>query len=361
MPRLYGRDWSRTELLRYVGEMGQVAGIRAARLEGGRADGVRVLDVDAGDGLRFSILPDRCMDMPTLEYRGVPLVWRSRNGIVAPHYFQHEGAEWLRTFAGGLLATCGLRQVGQPSEDEGEKLGLHGRIGNIPAEDVRWGADWHGDDYELWAEGTMRETVVFGEDLRLWRRISVRAGERTIRVFDRVENLGSEPSPLMLLYHVNVGFPVLGPDARLIVADRTVEPKDEVSWAGLQDHTRYVAPQRGWAEQNYWHDVKTDAEGWCRAAVANDALPVGPGVSGLGLALRWRHDQLWDLVQWKQMGVGDYVGAIEPGNCHTLGRAKERELGTLEHIAPGEVRTFDVEFSVLVGDEIASFERSLPR
>ncbi len=357
MPRLYGRDWTRQELLRHVGDMQQVAGIRAMHLEGGRAAGTHALEVNAGDGLRFTVLPDRCLDIPALEYRGVPLVWAARNGIVAPEYYNPRGVEWLRSFFGGLLTTCGLRQVGSPCVDAGEELGQHGRISSTPAEDVGTAATWDGDTYHLRIWGTMRETSVFGEDLRLTRSLTIAAGERTIKLYDRVENLGSQPSPLMILYHVNAGFPLLGPEARLIVADRKVEPRDARASEGLADSQRFGPPQRDWSEQVYWHDVLPDAAGFCQAAIVNEALDL-PFARGLGLAVRWRRDQLWNLVQWKQLGEGDYVAAIEPANCHTLGRAKERELGTLEYIAPGEVREFDLEFSVLVGrEEIMAFEK----
>jgi hypothetical protein len=357
MATLYGR---RAELLRRVGDIHQVAGVRDTWLQGGRAAGVRAVELNAGDGFRFTVLPDRCLDIPHLEYRGVPIAWFSRNGIVAPTYFDSRGSEWLRSYAGGLFTTCGLRQVGQPCVDEGEELGLHGRIGNAPAEDVAIAESWEGDDLVLAVSGTMRETTVFHEDLRLTRAITTRVGERTLRLRDRVENRGSARSPFMLLYHANIGFPVLGEGARLIVADRKVQPKDDHSRAHLAEHATFGPPDPTWVEHNFWHDVQPDTAGVCAAAIVNERLTL-PFGQGLGLAIHWRRDQLWNLVQWKQLGVGDYVAAIEPANCHTLGRRAERELGTLEYLAPGEVRDFEVTFSVLVGaEEIRVFESSLP-
>jgi hypothetical protein len=361
MPSLFGRYWTRAELARHVGDMAQIASIRPVRLEGGRASGVHALDFVCGDGLRFTLLPDLCMDIPHLEYRGVPLVWSSRNGIVGPAYFRPEGSEWLRSFFGGLLTTCGLTQVGQPCDDSGERLGLHGRIGSTPAEQVAYSASWDGDEYVLSASGVMRETKIFGADLHLSRRIWAYAGSRTIHLHDHVENLGSQSSPFMILYHCNAGFPLLQEGSRLLVSDLDVRPKDDRSRDGLPEHVHYGPPRRGYEELNFWHDVRLDADGHCQAAIVNEALQL-PFARGLGLAVRWRKDQLWNLVQWKMEGEGDYVTAIEPANCHTLGRCAERDLGTLEHIAPGEVREFDVEFSVLVGiQEIAAFEQSLPR
>jgi hypothetical protein len=321
---------------------------------------VRAVEVNGGDGFRYTVLPDRCLDIAYLEYRGVPLTWRSRNGIVAPAYFDPEGREWLRSFAGGLFTTCGLRQVGQPCVDSGEVLGLHGRIANTPAEDVAVKESWVGDDYVLDISGAMRETRIFNEDLRLTRTITTRVGERRISLHDRVENRGSVRSPFMLLYHTSIGFPLLDEYARLVVADREVKPKDDHSRAHLAECKTYGPPDPHWLEHNFWHDVQPDREGICAAAIVNERLAM-PFGQGLGLAIHWRRDQLWNLVHWKQLGVGDYVTAIEPANCHTLGRRPERELGTLEYLAPGEVRDFEVTFSVLVGlDELHAFEASLP-
>jgi hypothetical protein len=360
MPFLYGRRWTRAELLAAVGDMAQVAGIREGRLAGGRAEGVRALDFNCGDGFRFTVLPDRCMDIPFAEYSGAPLAWLSRTGIVAPQYYDPVGEGWLRTFFGGLLTTCGLRQVGAPCVDEGEALGMHGRISTTPAENLAVESGWEGDEYLLRARGVMREATVYGEDLRLSREITAWAGGRSLLVRDRVENRGANASPLMILYHVNIGFPLLGPDSRLLVASRDVQPKDERSARNIGSHREFAAPTPGWREENWWHDVQPDDDGVCVAAIVNETLRVAAGM-GLGLALRWRRDQLNTLVQWKQLGHGDYTVAIEPANCHTLGRAWERENGSLQMIEPGETREFEVEFRALAGaDEIGAFEERLP-
>lgn len=361
MAHLFGRTWTRDELLASVGRMEQVAGIRTVRLEGGKAQDVRAFDVNCGDGLRFTVLPDLCMDIPHLEYRGVPLTWYSRNGVVGPQFYEPWSSEWLRSFFGGLVTTCGLTQVGQPCDDDGEHLPLHGRIGNTPAEDVAAETFWDGNEYGMRMTGTVRESRVFRDDLTLRREITTWAGSRTVRLSDTVRNDGNKTSPFMLLYHCNTGFPLLGPDARLLSSDISVEPKDERSRQYLPEYRRYRAPQPEWEELNYWHDIRPDAKGWCQVALVNEALEL-PFGQGIGLAIRWRKDQLWNLVQWKQLAYGDYVAALEPANCHTLGRCKERELGTLEHIEPGEVRRFEVEFSVLVGQaEITACEAALPQ
>ena len=47
-----------------------------------------------------------------------------------------------------------------------------------------------------------------------------------------------------------------------------------------------------------------------------------------------------------------YLTGLEPANCGILGRAEERQAGTLESLAPGEKRAFDVTIRVGLGAEV---------
>ena len=53
MPRLFGRDYTRDEFLRHVGQASQVGGVREYRIQDGPADGIHAADVYTGSGLRF--------------------------------------------------------------------------------------------------------------------------------------------------------------------------------------------------------------------------------------------------------------------------------------------------------------------
>jgi hypothetical protein len=50
---------------------------------------------------------------------------------------------------------------------------------------------------------------VDGENLVLERRIEVEVGTDTVNFHDRVRNLGFYPTPHALLYHINLGWPVV--------------------------------------------------------------------------------------------------------------------------------------------------------
>lgn len=344
MAELFGRTWTRDELRQRIGDLSQLGGIRESVLQGGRAAGVRVLDVSTGSGLQFTVAVDRCLDIAAASYQGASLCWHGQAGVVHPAYYEPHGIGWLWNFFGGLLTTCGLTQVGSPNVDEGEELGQHGRIANAPAEDVRWGSDWEGDELTFWIAGTMREARLFGPDLRLHRRISTRLGARTLRIENTVENVGFTRSPLMVLFHCNMGYPLLDDGAELLIRDEQVRPRDDAAKAGLDEWGSFPGPQPGFAEQVFYHTPKAGADGRCLAAFVNRRFGGG---RGLGLALRWRAAELPNFGEWKMVGQGAYVVGMEPANCHVEGRHAAREDGSLRFLEPGERQQFDLEFSVL--------------
>ncbi|MFN2459888.1 MAG: aldose 1-epimerase family protein [Candidatus Velthaea sp.] len=359
MPALFGREWSRAELERRTGRLDQVAGIDPHELIDGRGRGARALHVRAGGGLAFWSIADRALDIAGAEYRGAPLCWRSRNGVAAPAFAEHAGDGFLRTFFGGLLTTCGLGNFGPAGSDAWGTFGLHGRINTTPAEDVRTAVRWDGEECALEVHGTMRETAVFGEDLRLERTLRTFVGSRRIDVHDRVTNAGSERRPHMLLYHCNGGFPILNEHATLHVSESGVRPRDAEAARGLTEWNRGGAPQPEFAEQVFVHEPVA-----CRDGRATAVLAPGDDAAGLpALAVRFDPTQLPAMFSWRMLGAGTYVMGIEPANCPTIeGRVAAASAGTLPFLEPGETRRYDLSFEVLPApDDVAAALAGFPR
>lgn len=348
MVQLYGRQWTREELSRYVGSSPQCGGVRAVEVADGMGRGVRIAEFDTGSGFRFDVMIDRAMDIGIASYQGIPLAWNSNNGPRHPAYYDRDGEQWLRNFLGGLMCTCGMTYVGAPCVDEGEALGLHGRVSNLPAGNVWVDSGWRGDELELWARGKVRESALYGENLLLTRRVSANLGENKLTIRDTVANEGFQRTPHMMLYHCNFGFPLLDRGTELVAPSSRVAPRDEVAAPDTATHHLYAGPTEGYREQCYYHDMATDAEGFVTALLVNRALLDG---QGLGAYVRYRKAELPRFIQWKQVAVGTYVTGLEPANCYVEGRDVDRKRGILQYLEPGEQREYVVELGVVTGRE----------
>lgn len=347
--KIFGKEISRQELQQKTGDISQLGGVKSYELNDGVSKGVRAVDIKSPCGLDFTVLSGRGMDISNLSYKSVPIVWRSATRETSPVYYESRGLEWLRTFYGGLLTTCVLTTMGPPSEDNGEELGLHGRIANIDAEKVLADGCWEGDHYKMWIQGKVREARVFGDKLELSRKITTWMDEPKIIIEDTVENIGYNKSPLMVLYHVNIGYPVVDNGAELLEAKTKVIPRDdEEAKKGFDDYNKFSEPIRGFKEQCYFHDIEADEDGNSNIAIVNKDFNDGEGI---GAWMKFNKDNLPMLTQWKQMGMGEYVCRIEPCNSPVGGRAAEREKGTLKFIKPGEKVSFKLEFNILKSNE----------
>lgn len=340
MTDLFGKQLTWDELSRRVGDMSQLAGAQASELSDGGARGSRVIRLYNGAGLDFDVLAERGMGIGRLTYKGVPLAWLSSVGFSHPSYLESHTLAWLRNWPGGFLTPCGLTQVGSPCQDGNESLGIHGRLANLPAHSLNWGGHWYEDQYIVWAEGSLQETAVFGENLNLRRRIWTTLGEPRFWIEDRVENHGFEPTPHMFLQHINLGFPLVDSTTRLELPQHQTTPRDEPARAGLASYDRFDVPIHSYQEQVFYHDLNQDEHGYVEVKLVNPAFDGG---KGLGVYLRYALAEYPVLVEWKMMGEGLYVVGLEPANCHVEGRCKERERGSLVMLQPQEVRTYRLE------------------
>jgi hypothetical protein len=346
---LWGRQWSRAELLARVGRLEQVAGVRLIEGGDGAERGVRLLRVTSGAGFEFEILVDRGFDVGGAWLGGRPLAWASPVGVTGPWYHEPGGIGWFRGFPGGLVSTCGLDHtlLGGPDDSTvfnyphraTETYGLHGRYTGLPARLGGYGVRWDGDDAVLWAEGEVLQAALFGEQLMLHRRVEADLGGTSLRITDTVTNIGPTACPHMLLYHCNVGFPVVSEDAELVYP---AGPGTCVSADCSPDYTRLAGPRADFVEECYEHDMRAGPGGLVEAAVVNPAL-------GLGVFQRYDGAALPHHITWRQLGTVAYVVAMEPSTNRDAGRFDARARGELIQLAPGETRNYRLEVGALDG------------
>jgi hypothetical protein len=321
--------------------MNQLASVTQVTEDAGPARGARRVLVRNGE-LCFDVHPDRGLDITRLSYRGIPLTWLSPAGVAAPWAATAGTAEWLRTFAGGLVTTCGLDSFGSASEDAGEVFPLHGRAGSLQAEELACAGSWHGaESYELTVTGALRQAQLFGEYLLLRRRITTWLGSRALTVEDTVTNEGFRSQPHMLLYHVNLGWPLLDAGSVLHIPTRRVIARDAAAAAGVKSWNTFSRPDVQFAEQVFRHELEAAPDGTVEVRLTNQRI-------ALGVALRFSTQHLPHLFEWKMLGAGTYVLGLEPANCPVIeGRATARERGELPLLEPGESRVYSLTFEVV--------------
>jgi hypothetical protein len=338
MPLLHGRETSLAELAAFTGAPSAHAGIRRLEASDGAERGLRVLEVTSGGGLVFEVLPDRAFDLGRASYRGVPFAWASATGQRPPGLADAEGEDGLgllRAYS-GLMTTCGLDHFGGPVRADGRHFAyprraeiaqpLHGRLTHQPGKVTALREDWTAG--ELVIEGEVTQAAVYAEHLVLQRRISVPIGGATIRIEDRVINRGFVEQPVMLLYHVNFGWPLLAPGAR--IAGTVGEPVwSSHGGAGSVRWTDVAAPTHPFVEQVWQHAPKPGADGFHRISLDNPAL-------GFGVEVSARAATLPNLLQWQAYSSGLYALGVEPATHGVDPRGADVVL------APGEARAFEV-------------------
>jgi hypothetical protein len=312
----------------------QLAAAVSSTVAVGPARGCRALDLRVAGGIDVRILPDRGFDIGQAWFRGVPLAWISGVGESAP-LSQPTREAWREAFGGGLVTTCGLRNVGSPSEGHG----LHGRFSHLPASDVRVNRAVEEGDLVLTARAVIDEVDEGGAHLRVERTVRTRTGQGRLELSDVTVNLGGAAEPAPILYHVNVGVPLFDQGARLEVDSIEVLPRDADAERGLGSWMDPGLPEDGASEMVFEHRVRPDESGWGRAALTN-------GAAGLRLVLRWRQAELPRFHQWVHRGRGMYVVGLEPANCSVRGRAADRAKGELTVLDPGVRRATDIRVTV---------------
>lgn len=329
---------------------------------GGLSQGVDVIHVDSGK-LKMSILPTRGMGLwqGKLDVDGEPfdIGWNSPvKNPVHPAFVELEannGLGFLRGF-GELLCRCGLASNGPPGLDEetGQSLTLHGRIANIPAHFVSVKVDQTGPG-EIVVRGIVEESSLFGARLRLETEYVFPVGENDFLVRDTLTNIGGKPSEFELLYHINLGHPLLEAGSTIAVPIEEMAPRDPRAVEGLEHWNKFSAPQGDFTEQCYFFKPLADSQGKTSILLKNRN-------STRGLGLKYSVENLPYFTLWKNtQAIEDgYVTGLEPAVNFPNNLSYERQQNRVPVLKPGESYRIELELSILANtSEISSFEETI--
>ena len=316
----------------YLGHESQLYGIEEHRLIGGKGDGMRLFQIHNGKGLDLTVSPDRNGDITRLRYKGMNMSYLSPSGYVAPAYYDSLGTNWLSSFTAGFLTTCGLNNVGTPNTDQGEVLPLHGSIANLPADYSYWAIEESENGTCLVVHSETKDETLFGRKLRLSREIKVSTDQNEFCIRDTIVNTGDKIEPYEILYHMNMGYPLLDEDSVIEIPSVEVRPRNDRAAKEIARWMHMQKPTAGYEECCYYHKFE-DKTG--RAKIYQPKL-------GCSLEITFDAEKLDGFVEWKMMGVRDYVLGLECGNCYPDGRDVMRKEGMLKFLSPGQSQAYEV-------------------
>lgn len=321
---------------------------RHGRFLGGASDQVEVIEVDTG-AVRVIILPTRGMSIWKMEKDGVTFSWNSPiSGPVHPSQvpvFDPNGIGWLEGFD-ELLVRCGLESNGAPEHDASGQLvyPLHGRIGNLPATSLSIEYDEASGRLEV--IGEVIESRLFIKRLRLRSRIRFQAGGSEVALLDDVTNDLSQPTTMQLLYHINVGDPILHEGSVLEAPIDSLAPKDARSADEIKQWNQYGPPQAGYAERVYFAELCSDESSETSVMLRSQAADRGLGVS-------FNTNGLPRFVLWKNTAAENdgYVTGLEPATNFPNQRSYETTQGRVVELQPGQTTAFRVTLQPLTSPE----------
>lgn len=335
---------SKRELEAYCGDLTQKFGIRRCVLQEGKAKGIGSYQIWNGQGLRMTVLPDKCFAIPELSFGNVNVGFISKTGICAPEFYQEEGTRgFLRNFEAGFLTTCGLTYMGTPVTVNGQKNGLHGGLSNTPAEHTYARIVWENEKPWIEFGGRAREGYLFGPNMEIRRNFRISTETNKMWIHDEVENKDFERNPLMLLYHFNFGYPMLDESCKIYTNMNQIEVRDMVSEKGLDKIDEFQRPEAGYEEEVFFR--RADNPGGRDGYVLLHNVHLN-----LAVILRFNPQQLPTLNHWRSPRSGDYAMGLEPGTAHVGGYIRAQEDGTLQYMEAGETRRFDLEVEWIDGE-----------
>lgn len=328
----------------YIGNPLQIKGVEQYVLQNGKGNGMHFLNIRNGLGLEIWISLDRAGDVSRVNFKGDNIGYFAPCGYVAPQYYDNRGTGFLKSFTAGFFTTCGLSAVGSPCIDDGEELPLHGTISHIPSEICAI----EETEKELIIKLRIRDTVLFGRKLVMNRVYTISYTENVFTVNDTVTNEADTQSPYMIMYHCNMGYPLLNENSLVKIPNNAVQARNEHAKKYIDSALQMEKPQSCYEERCYYYDVKEN----------DNIAKVGifSSIINKGLIMEYDKKALPCFTEWKMMGKTDYVLGLEPGNCTPDGRNVLRENNTLKFLQPDQSATTTIKFTFI--NEGKTFEEA---
>ncbi|MBR2861723.1 MAG: DUF4432 family protein [Clostridia bacterium] len=267
-----------------ISNMLQTGFIRRYTLTDGKENGLKVIEMDNGI-LRVLLNESKALDVMQVFYEGKNMSFVSKNG------FQARELPFLKRFEGGMVYTCGLDSVGDRDGFE-----AHGSFHSTPARVV----EILQNDNTLLVKAITETTSLCGENLCFVRTVTLNAGESKLNINDKLINKGTKKEDFCLLYHINVGYPMLDEGVEIQGDFSQVIPRTEYSSTKMVNRAVFEAPVDNADESCFF--IKNNGNYVC---ATNKKL-------GTRFIVTYSKETLPCFVQWNNPVTQAYALGLEP-------------------------------------------------
>lgn len=316
----------------YIGNEFQLYGVEEYTLSGGYKDNCKMLHVKNGVGLDMVISLDRNGDIVYLTYKGKNVSYITPNGVRHHSTYIPQGDGWIKNFTAGFLTTCGYENVGSPCIVDGKEYPLHGSINYIPVDSYSYEIT----DNEIIIKLIVLDEAIFSRKIKRERIITISLKENKFSIEDNFLNRGGEETPLEVLYHMNIGYPLVKEDSIIEINYDSIKARNKHSEEFINDALKLQKPTANFEEMCYFYHMKNN-EG--------EASIYSPSEK-FGLRLNYDGSKLGCFTEWKMMGIRDYVVGLEPGNVFPNGYKQNLEDGVIKFLKPDEKLTYKIDVTL---------------
>jgi Domain of unknown function (DUF4432) len=345
--------------------------VRLVTLHGGKQEGVELVVIDNG-AMTINLVITRGMGILSVQCKDVRLGWDSPvHEVVHPSFINlasQGGLGWLEGF-NEWLCRCGMTSNGAPGPDRirnaaGEEttmdLTLHGRLANLPAQEVDLVAHRE-PPFTIKIRGRVDERMFHGPALELYTELWTEPGSQTFRIRDIVTNRGGQEQEFQMLYHINFGPPLLENGSVFLAPLAQVTASTEHAAKEITSFDHFTGPTPGFKEKVYFLRPRADSSGNTVALIRNKA-------GTRGASVRFSTAELPCLTLWNNTAATEdgYVIGIEPGTNFPNNRHVERKFGRVLKLAPGASHSMTLDFAIqldpkdiaAITDQIAAIQGS---
>ena len=242
--------------------------------------------------LFLSLNVDKALDIYDLDYAGDNLAFKAAAG--ANDYTAD--VEFGARFEAGFLYSCGLENIGAPTENAPTHGTLHLKHCKLTRLETL--------SNRVIVSGLIDFSALFGQKLKIRRTYEITQNQ--IVLTDEFVLAVEKTAQIMQLYHFNIGYPMLDEGTKVSFPSGNIEPRTPHAQTGMDRKEVFSAPMDGFEEQCYICSCEDEV---CRASVENAKL-------GRKITFLYDGRALPKFVEWKSERSGDYALGMEPVTTH---------------------------------------------